>query len=339
MGKVGKIFLGVVIVLAVLLIVAITFTIGWRPFLGPKARPLTSRKFEVTPQRIERGKYIFNSAAACVDCHSEHDASTPDHPVKADMRGAGEIMPFTDLPGRIVASNITPDPQTGTGNWSDDQIVRAIREGIGYDGRALFPMMPYEHYRKMSDEDVASVVVYMRSMPAVHHELPKTDIIFPVKYLIRSVPEPVTTPTGAPDRNNRAEWGGYAINMGGCIDCHTPVDDHHEPLPGFEFAGGQVFRGAWGSTPVSTNITPDASGIGYYDEALFIQVLKTGYVKARKLDPLMPVEQYSGLTDDDLKAMFAYMRTVKPVKHRVDNAEPPTFCKLCRARHGAGEEN
>ncbi len=339
MKTVGKILLATAIVILLLLAITITFTIGWRPFLGPKARPLTARKFESTPERVERGKYIFNSAAACVDCHSEHDKTTSDHPVRADMRGAGEIMPFADLPGRIVAPNITPDPQTGAGNWSDDQIARAIREGVGNDGRALFPMMPYQHYRKMSDEDVASVVVYMRSMPAVRHELPKTEIIFPVKYLIRSVPQPITTPVNAPDRNNRVEWGAYAVNMAGCIDCHTPVDDHHQPMAGMEFAGGQVFRGAWGSTPVSTNITPDASGISYYDEALFIQVLKTGYVRARKLDPLMPVEQYSGLTDDDLKAIFTYMRTVKPVKHRVDNSEPPTFCKLCRARHGAGDAN
>jgi len=339
MKKLVKVLLGAVVALAVLLAIIITLTVGWRPFLGPRTRPLTSRKFEVTPQRLERGRYIFNSAAACVDCHSEHDSTSPDHPVLADLRGAGEVMPLTDLPGRIVAPNITPDPQTGVGTWSDDQLARAIREGIGYDGRALFPMMPYEHYKSMSDEDLASVVVYMRSMPAVHHQLPKTEINFPVKYLIRSIPQPITSPVSAPDPSNRVQWGAYAVNMAACGDCHTPVDEHGDPMAGLEFAGGQVFRGAWGTTPVSTNITPDASGIGYYDEALFIQGLKTGYVKARKLDPLMPVEQFSGLADDDLRAMFAYLRTLKPVKHRVDNSQPPTYCKLCRARHGAGDEN
>ena len=337
--KIGKIIVWILIAVVAVLAVVISLTIGWRPFLGPRVRPLTSRKFESTPQRIERGRYIFNSAAACVDCHSEHDTNVPDHPVRADMRGAGEIMPISDLPGRIVVPNITPDQQTGAGSWSDDQLSRAIREGISHDGHALFPLMPYEHYRTMSDEDLASVVVYMRSMPAIHHELPQTEIIFPVKYLIRSVPQPVTDPVSAPDPASRVQWGAYEVNMGGCIDCHTPVDDHHQPIPGMEFAGGQVFRGAWGTTTVSTNITPDSSGISYYDEALFIQTLRTGYVKARKLDALMPVEQFSGLTDDDLKAMFAYLLTVKPVKHRVDNSQPPTFCKLCRARHGSGEEN
>jgi hypothetical protein len=94
------------------------------------------------------------------------------------------VMWFNNLPGRIVASNITPDPETGAGNWTDDQLARAIREGIGHDGRALFPMMPYENLRHMSDEDLASLVVYIRSLPAVRHELPASEIVFPVKYLI-----------------------------------------------------------------------------------------------------------------------------------------------------------
>lgn len=337
MKKPGKIVLGALLVVVSLLAVGISLTIGWRPFLGPRARPLRSQKFEATAARLERGRYIFNSAAACVDCHSPHDTSVPDHPVRANMQGAGEVMPFDTLPGRVVASNLTPDPQTGAGNWTDDELARAIREGIGHDGRTLFPMMPYEHYKDMSDEDLASVVVYLRSLPAVRNDLPQTEIVFPVKYLMRSVPQPVTGVVNAPDPANRVAWGKYLVNMAGCSDCHSPMD-HGSPIPGMEFAGGQVFSGAWGHT-VSANITPDASGIGYYDEALFIQSVRTGYVRARKLDPLMPVEQYTGLKEDDLKAMFAYLRTVQPVKHRVDNSEPPTYCKLCRAQHGAGDQN
>lgn len=337
MKKVRKILLAIMAVLMVLLIVGISATIGWRPIIGPRARALAARKFEATPQRLERGRYLFNHALACVDCHSQHDNSNPDHPVLANMQGAGEVMPFDDLPGRIVASNLTPDPQTGAGNWTDDQIARAIREGIGYDGRTLFPMMPYKNYRQLSDEDLASVVVYMRSLTPVRNELPKTEIIFPVKFLIRSAPEPVTAPVVAPDPSDRLRWGAYLVKVAGCGDCHTPMNQG-QPLPGLDYAGGQVFSGKWGRT-VSANITPDPSGISYYDEALFIQVLRTGYVKARKLDALMPVEQYSGMTDDDLKAIFAYLRTLKPIKHRVDNTLPPTYCKLCRARHGAGDQN
>ncbi|MGA8152872.1 MAG: c-type cytochrome [Terriglobales bacterium] len=337
MGKVARILLASGAALVCLIAAAITFTIGWRPIIGPRMRPLTSRKFEVTSERLERGRYIFNSSSACVDCHSEHDLTQKDHPVLETMQGAGQIMPFEGLPGLVVASNLTPDAQTGAGTWSDDQLARAIREGIGHDGRTLFPMMPYEHYRHMSDEDLASVIVYLRSLPAVHHELPKTEIVFPVKYLIRSAPQPVTAPVTSPDPGNQVQWGAYRVELAGCTDCHTPME-RGQPMAGLEFAGGQVFTGKWGTT-VSTNITPDASGIGYYDEALFMEAIRTGYVKARKLDALMPVEQFRGMTDEDLKAIFAYLRTLKPVKHRVDNTEPPTYCKLCRAKHGAGDQN
>jgi hypothetical protein len=105
-----------------------------------------------------------------------------------------------------------------------------------------------------------------------------------------------------------------------------------------DFAGGFILEGPWGKV-ASANITPDPSGISYYKEALFVQTIRTGYVKARELNQIMPWWHYRNLTDDDLKAMFAYLRTLKPVKHRVDNTEPPTLCKLCGSRHGLGDRN
>jgi hypothetical protein len=105
-----------------------------------------------------------------------------------------------------------------------------------------------------------------------------------------------------------------------------------------KFAGGFPFPGPWGDV-VSANITPDASGISYYDEALFLDAMRTGAVKPRQLNPVMPVKVHKNLTDDDLKAMFAYLGTIKLVPHRVDNSEPPTFCKVCRQKHGAGNRN
>ena len=174
--------------LVVLLGIGITATIGWRPFLGPRARALTPKKYEATTQRLERGRYIATALSGCIYCHSPHAWSAAETPVIAGKEGSGEVEPYANLPGRIVAPNLTPDQETGAGTWSDDQLVRAIREGIGHDGRALFPLMPYQHFRSMPDEDVASVVVYLRSLPAVRNALPATEIIFPVKYLIRSAP-------------------------------------------------------------------------------------------------------------------------------------------------------
>jgi hypothetical protein len=326
------------VALVVLIAIGITLTIGWRPLVGPKARPLTSRTFERTPQRLERGRYIATALSGCMYCHSRHDWAAAGTPIIPGSECAGDVQPESDLPGRVVAPNLTPDTETGAGTWTDDQLARAIREGIGHDGRALFPMMPYEHYRSMSDEDLASVIVYLRSLPAVRHELPKTEIIFPVKYLIRSVPEPVTSPVSeTADASDLVKRGSQLVNLAGCGDCHTPMVKG-QYIPGLEFAGGQVFSGPWGNV-ATANLTPDPTGIPYYDEALFIEVIRTGSVKARPLNPIMPVMVYKNLSDSDLKAMFAYLRTLKPVKHHVDNSEPVAECKLCRQKHGAGAQN
>src|SRR5215467_13275489 len=305
-------WIGIALLVIVLLTVgAISLTIGWRPFIGPKARPLTGRKFEASPTRRARGQYLVESLGDCFGCHGEHDWKKHDAPLIAGTAGAG--------------------------NWTDDQLARAIREGIGHDGRALFPFMPYPDLRIMSDEDLASVIVYIRSIPPVHKALPKTEIIFPVKYLIRNVPQPVTEPVPEPDRSNPTVYGKYLVSVAGCTDCHTP-QSKGQNIPGMDFAGGFILEGPWGRV-ASTNITPDASGISYYDEALSIQTMRTGYVKARELNQIMPWWHFRNLTDDDLKAMFAYLRTLKPVKHQVDNTEPPTFCKLCRQTHGSGNQN
>jgi mono/diheme cytochrome c family protein len=323
--------------LVVLLAVALSLTVGWRPFIGPEARPLTGRKFERTPQRLERGRYIATALSGCIYCHSPHEWTAAGTPIIAGGEGSGEVMPYGGLPGQVVAPNLTADVETGAGSWSDDALARAIREGIGHDGRALFPMMPYPRFRTMSDEDVASVVVYLRSLPALRRSLPKTEIIFPVKYLIRSAPKPVTEAIPGPPAGDGLTRGAHLMEQAGCADCHTP-QDRGQSVPGMELAGGTPLIGPWG-TVASANITQDAGGIPYYDEALFLQVMRTGYVKARLLSPIMPVMAYKKLSDEDLKAMFTYLRTVKPVRHRVDNSETPTLCKLCRQKHGAGDQN
>jgi hypothetical protein len=104
-----------------------------------------------------------------------------------------------------------------------------------------------------------------------------------------------------------------------------------------DFAGGFILDGPWGRV-ASANLTPDPSGIPYYDEAMFVQALRTGFVKARKLNQIMPWHTYRGMTDEDLAAMFAYIKTFKPIRHHVDNTLP-TYCKLCRQMHGGGDQN
>jgi hypothetical protein len=238
----------------------------------------------------------------------------------------------------LTAPNITPDLDTGAGNWTDDMLARAIREGIGHDGRALFPIMPYPQYRFMSDEDLASIVVYVRSLKPLTRRLPPSEIPFPVNRFINAVPEPVTEPVPEPDRGNRRAYGDYLVRIAACRDCHTPMDAQGQTIPGMEFAGGLELAGPYGRVS-SANITQDPSGIPYYNEDLFREVMRTGMARARKIHDAMPWIGYGKQTDADLAAMFAYVQTIPPVAHRVDNSLPPTDCPRCGLRHGAGEQN
>jgi mono/diheme cytochrome c family protein len=259
-------------------------------------------------------------------------------PAVADRLGAGTVFgEGSELPGRIIAPNLTPDKETGVGNWTDDMLARAIREGISHDGRALFPLMPYPNYRVMPDEDLASVIVYLRSLAPVKNPLPQTEIIFPVKYLMRNTPESITAAVPTPDLSDPVKRGDFLVRMSSCADCHTP-QERGQPKPGFEFAGGLLFTTPEG-TVMAPNITSDPSGISFYDEDLFVQAIRTGKVKARTLSPIMPWSFYREMTDEDLKAMYSYIRTLKAVKHTVDNTEPPTDCRLCGLRHGGGDRN
>ena len=332
-----KILLVAIVVLVVVAAVGAVKIFGPRAFLGPRSRPLTGRTFERTAARLERGKYLANSMG-CMYCHSPHDWGKPDEAIPSGLEGAGQQLPYTDLPGRVIAPNLTPDKETGAGDWSDDMLARAIREGIAHDGRALFPIMPYAHYRLMPDEDLASLVVYLRSLAPARNPLPHTEIIFPVKYFIRNAPEPVTAPVAPPDLSDPVKRGGYLVNLVGCADCHTPVDAHHRLIQAMAFGGGQIIEGPWGKI-ATANLTPDPSGIPYYDEALFIRAVRTGAVGSRQLSRAMPWLVMRNMTDQDLSAIFAYLKTLKPVRHRVDKSLPPTLCPLEGAMHGGGDQN
>ncbi|HTC63936.1 MAG TPA: hypothetical protein VK709_13915 [Candidatus Saccharimonadales bacterium] len=336
MKRFGKILAIVFVTLAVVLAAGITLTIGWRPFLGPSARPLTTRKFESTPQRLARGEYIARNVSDCMDCHAEHDWTAHDAPVLPNTLGGGQDMNMLKgLPGMVYAPNISADLETGAGGWSDDQLARAIREGVGHDGQALFPFMPYGGFRSLSEEDVASIIVYLRSLPPVRKQRPPTELIFPVKYLIRTAPEPLDAPVPDPDLSTPEMRGKYLVTIAGCTDCHTPQDDHGQPLPNLDFSGGFILDGPWGRV-ASANITPDSTGI---DGDTFMQAVTTGYVNGRKLSQIMPWRNYRKMTGEDLNAIYAYLKTLKPIRHFVDNTLPATYCKLCRQTHGGGDKN
>jgi len=241
--------------------------------------------------------------------------------------------------GTFYSANITPDRQTGIGDWTDGEIARAIREGISRDGHALFPAMPYDRYRHMSDDDLAAVIVYIRSIPAVQHSVPKPDINFPINRLVLMAPEPVVEPVKHPEFHSARDRGEYLAEMASCAGCHTPFDSIGTPMASLAFAGGNTLKDFDGKPITSLNLTPDPSGIPYYDEATFIKTIRTGQIGARKINSVMPWTIYRKLTDDDLKAVFAFIHTLKPIVHQVDNTVEATMCPACGREHGLGEKN
>jgi hypothetical protein len=136
------------------------------------------------------------------------------------------------------------------------------------------------------------------------------------------------------DLSTPARRGAYLVLAAACTYCHTPRQNE-EDLAGMDFAGGMPFQGAWGNV-ASANITPDPSGIPYYDEPMFLAVMHTGWNDSRKINPVMPWPYFREMAENDLQDIFAYLRTLTPVRHHVDNAESFSFCRKCRYVHGLG---
>jgi mono/diheme cytochrome c family protein len=335
----NKAVLAVVSVVVILAAVGLPAMVGIRPFIGAKARPITDRRFERTPARLERGKYLVESGhPPCGVCHSPIDTKDGHLTVKDGMWMAGRNWTPDGVPF-VTAPNLTPDPETGVGNRTDDELARAIREGIGHDGRTLFPIMPYQRFRHMTDEDLASVVVYLRSLPAVRNPLQTSDVPFPVKYLINGLPQPVDGPVTA-DLSTPEKRGQYDVEvLGVCGECHTTQDSQGTIVPGMDYAGGTQLPFGDRKVVYSANITPSVNGIPYYTEELFIEAMRTSKVRSRQLDDMMPTHYFGKMTDQDLKDIFAYLKTLKPVDHYVDNSLPPTYCQKCKLTHGGGERN
>ena len=332
-------------------VIAVFCVVRLRATTAHAAAPATSvLQMDViprTPERLARGKYLVEGILQCPACHSELDFTRRPLRVVPGTKLGGHVFDPVEIgmppDTRAVASNISSDPEYGAGKWKDADFVRALRRGIGHDGRTLFPLMPYEWFRNLSDEDLASAIVYIRSLPPVHIKRPTT--FLPEQFRNMFQPLPAVDHVPETDRTDRIAYGKYLVNAGHCTACHTPHNEQGAPIPGMDFSGGDLLIGPWGRDPkqvitvASLNLTPDASGISYFDENMFINVIRTGKVNARPLANIMPWAFFRNLTDDDLKAIFAYLQSLRPVKHRVDNTEPPTFCKLCQHKHGFGAMN
>ncbi len=294
-------------------------------FRSPASAPPSNIKVDASPARIARGRYIY-ALAYCDGCHSPANQQLYDNPPVEGKQAAGQLFPDKGVPGRIVVANITPDKETGIGNWTDGEKIRAIREGISRDGHMLFPIMPYHHFRHMSDDDVQSLVAYLDTLPPIRNILPTTKVDFPVSMLVKGEPRPVTGAVKNPDRSNKLLYGEYLATLGSCDTCHTP-EERGQIIISRRFSGGRRFE-IGEQVVVSANITPDKqSGIGDWRLDRFQQRFYKHKEHAGKprvdSDPekfsIMPWLNLSQLPPEDLEAIYAYLMSRLPIENKVES--------------------
>ncbi|MEX0686399.1 MAG: c-type cytochrome [Balneolales bacterium] len=313
-----RIMLGILSVL----IVVIAGSLLYVSFGLPNVDDAPDIVIESSPERLSRGAYLVNHVAICMDCHSERDWSLFSGPLKPGTQGMGGEL-FDEnlgLPGRYYASNITP---AGIGDWTDGEVFRAITSGVNRDGNALFPLMPYPNYGQMDDEDIYSVIAYLRTLEPIEHEVPKSVSNFPMNLIIKTLPAKPAFQK-MPEKGNTLEYGKYLVNAAGCKSCHTPFakGEYNEDLL---FAGSREFPMPQGGLLKSANITfHEKTGIGTWTKERFVERFKSMDSSLVSIanqpdsfNTIMPWSLYSGMEEDDLEAIYEYLKSVKPVENQV----------------------
>jgi mono/diheme cytochrome c family protein len=265
----------------------------------------------------------------CIDCHSERDWTKYSGPVKPGTEGKGgdKFDENFGFPGTIYVRNITP---ASLGTWSDGEIIRAITCGVNKKGDALFPVMPYNNLNELSEEDLYSIVAYLKSLKPIKNEIPDKELNFPLNFIEKSLPLKTYIPKESINKSDKINYGKYLVTIASCGDCHTPSV---EGKPDFkkQFAGGNEFPLPWGIVRPA-NITPDIeTGIGNWTKEQFIakfkyydsESAKNISVAPGEFNSVMPWSLYSGMTEEDLSAIYEYLRTVSPVKNLVQKWTPP----------------
>jgi mono/diheme cytochrome c family protein len=252
-----------------------------------------------------RGKYLAEGVVACANCHMARDEKGQ----PLFNQGLSGGMLFDDAAFQAYAPNITPDPETGIGKWSDAQLAKAIREGIRPDGSLIGPPMPISFYRKMSDSDLAAIVAYVKAQPPVRHAVKESvyHIPLPPNYgpPVSGVPTPAPTDT--------LKVGEYLANIGHCMECHTPRNEHGMLRTEYLGAGGQIIKGPGGHVATTPNLTPDKSGLQAWTDAQIERAIRQGVDKdGVNLQPIMAFPWYKNISKPDMKALIAYVRSLKP---------------------------
>ncbi|NND70346.1 MAG: c-type cytochrome [Rhodothermales bacterium] len=261
-------------------------------FLGPQ--------LAIAEPSLERGTYLVRGPSGCGNCHTPMG---PDGFVN-EMELAGRLV--EDLPVfTAIAPNLTPAGPIAA--WSDTELARSIREGIRPDGTVLGPPMPIILYRGLSDDDLMSIVMYLRQLEPVDND-PGTST-----YRIELPPAygpPVGGVASMPQGVN-VEYGEYLANaVAHCMECHTTQGEQGPMFDTHLGAGGLEFQGPWGRS-VASNITP--VGIAQYtDDQLSAMIQQGVRPDGRKMLPPMPYYFFSNMTDDDVDAVILYLRQLPP---------------------------
>ncbi len=270
----------------------------------PRSVPAAAEPIEATPERLARGRYLVEHVANCVDCHSQRDWGSYGGPVEAGTEGRG--APLAVLRPHVHSANITP---AALGDWTDGEIARAVTSGVDRDGVALHPFMPYDTYARMEAEDVDAMVVYLRALPPIDHEVPEPREGLPIRLLGRLLPKPYVPPVPV-DRDDTVAYGRYLATLAECSFCH-----------GADFSGGRSFRVPGTDQRVATvNLTPHPSApTGAWTRENFIGVFKAFAAETPipvpdgQVNTVMAWSRYAGMTAADLGAIYDYLRTIEPV--------------------------
>jgi mono/diheme cytochrome c family protein len=317
-----KKFLKILGLLSIVAVVVLASGYIYLQVAFPKVSPAADVKVDMSPEKIERGKYLANGFAGCIDCHSTRDYSKFSGPLVPGTEGMGGFD-YGEGAGYIPASNITPDKETGIGNWSDGEIFRAITAGVDKDGKMLAPMMPYPVFSTLDKEDLYAIIAYIRTLPPIKNKVAEKKLNFPLNLIFRTLPKDPDSFGKLPEPNDKVKLGEYYAKA--CRHCHSP-GDKGEYFPDKLFSGGVAFPMPDGKLITSSNITPDkATGIGTWTRELFIEKFKmfrnTENIDIAKYgyNTPMPWNIFANvLKDEDLEAVYEYLMTQKPVEKRVE---------------------
>lgn len=307
-----RVLTGIVVVLVVV-VVALTVTVSVR-WNRTFAYPVQDIAVSMDPASIERGEYLYTSVSVCGACHSIGGEENPDL-----APAGGRKFDIAEL-GVVYTPNITPAMETGIGGWTDGEVIRAIREGIGKDNRFLV-VMPSDVFQGMSDDDVQAIVAYLRSLDPVENAVPAFRPSLMGRVLLSfavSPPDPILGPTVAPPRGATAEYGEYlSTAVSECAECHTlrvkgKIDQDRL------WSGGEPFE-VRENTIYSSNLTGDMeTGIGTWSEQDFFRAVTAGVNPQGEVLRLpMPWSQFRNMTADDLQAIWLHVRSVPPIENEV----------------------